>query len=116
MDSIGKLIKKIKARFLNKFSRKNTINIGRKLDYILGRATGSSRSIERSIQMLNQLERIGLPDNPETRKLLFEHLINAFNDPSNISRVQANGRIVKESLLMGPRGGVKIKSIWEGNN
>ena len=28
---------------------------------------------------------------------------------------QANGRIIKESLLMGPYGGLKMHSIWEGN-
>jgi len=64
--------------------------------------------------MLRQMERIGLPDNPSTRKILEDHFTKVLNDPNNISWIQAPGRIVKESLLMGPRGGVKAESIWDG--
>ncbi|MEW5816917.1 MAG: RHS repeat-associated core domain-containing protein [Spirochaetota bacterium] len=88
--------------------------LGSKLEYFLGRATGSSHNIQRSTQMLSQLESIGLPDTPATRQYLTEHLTRILNDPSNIALVQTNGRIVRESLLMGPRGGVKFQTIWEG--
>ena len=73
-------------------------NIGTKLDYLLGRATGSAHNIQRSKDMLNQLERIGLRDTPATRQLLTEHLQNALNQGGV---VQENGRILSESLLMG---------------
>jgi hypothetical protein len=89
--------------------------LGNKLDYPLGKATGSAHNIQRSTDMLRQLERIGLPDSPATRQLLNDHLTDVLNDPSNISRVQQNGRVVRESLLTGPRGSVKLETIWEGN-
>jgi len=41
-------------------------------------------------------------------------LTKVLNDPNNISRIQSNGRIIRESLLMGPRGGLKVESIWDG--
>jgi len=28
--------------------------------------------------------------------------------------LQENGRVVRESILMGPNGAVKVRSIWEG--
>lgn len=43
-----------------------------------------------------------------------QHLTGVLNDSSSIVQVQANGRVVRESLLMGPRGGLKIESIWDG--
>lgn len=36
------------------------------------------------------------------------------NNPTSILKVQDNDRIVRESLLSGPNGAVKIESIWEG--
>ncbi len=88
--------------------------LGNKLEYFLGRATGNAHNIERSTQMLRQLERVGLPDTPATRQYLTEHLAGVLRDPSNIVRVQENGRIVRESLLMGPRGGLKFETVWDG--
>ena len=35
-------------------------------------------------------------------------------DPASIQRVQADGRVVRESLLAGPNGLVKLKTVWEG--
>ena len=88
--------------------------IGRKLDYVLGRATGSAHNVERSTQMLKQLESVGLHDTAATRQLLGSHLDDVLNNSSNILRTQANGRVVRESLLMGPNGGVKLESVWDG--
>ena len=65
--------------------------------------------------MQRQLARIGLHDTSSTRKLLGNHLIDVFNDPSSIARVQDNGRVVRESLLMGPNGGIKLETIWRGD-
>jgi len=36
------------------------------------------------------------------------------NDDSNIAIIQENGRFLRESLLMGPLGGVKWETIWDG--
>ena len=89
--------------------------LGRKLEYFLGNATGNAHNIQRSTQMLSQLNRIGLSDNPATPQYLTKHLTRLINDPSNIARVEAMGRVVRESLLMGPTGGLKFETIWEGN-
>jgi RHS repeat-associated protein len=86
--------------------------LGSKLEYVLGRATGNAHSIERSKAMLNQLESIGLRDTPATRQLLRENLQQVLRQAGV---PQANGRILRESLLMGPHGGVKVQSVWEGN-
>jgi RHS repeat-associated protein len=62
--------------------------LGRKLEYFLGNATGSAHNVERSTQMQSQLIRIGLPDNAATRQLLTEHLARIFKDPSSIGTCQ----------------------------
>ncbi len=89
--------------------------LGRKLNYFLGQATGSAHNIDRSLGMLRQLQSIGLHDNPATRNYLTQHLAKTLKNLSTIKRIQKNGRIVRESLLMGPRGGVKFETVWEGS-
>ena len=89
-------------------------NLGRKLEYFLGNAGGNAHNIERSRGMLRQLQSIGLHDTPAVRRSLTEHLSKVLNDPSNIVRVEASGRTVRESLLMGPNGGLKFETIWDG--
>jgi len=44
-----------------------------------------------------------------------DYCSQVWRDPRTIARTQANDRVVRESLLMGPRGGVKVESVWEGN-
>jgi RHS repeat-associated protein len=90
------------------------IDLGRKLDYIFGLATGSAHNVERSQQMLKQLTSIGLPDTPANRAYLASQLEAAYRDPSSLLRIQSDGRAVRDSLLMGPYGGLKMESIWEG--
>ena len=64
--------------------------------------------------MERQLNRIGIYDNADGRSYLTQHLHESYANPSNAT-TQANGRILKESLLSGPNGVVKMNSIWEGN-
>ncbi len=90
-------------------------NIGRKLEYFLGQASGSAHNIARSRQMLQQLESVGLHDNAATRRYLTEHLTEVYKNRSSISLIQENGRVVRESLLMGPHGVVKFETVWERN-
>jgi hypothetical protein len=101
--------------WVSKSDRLETANLGRKLDYMLGKGTGSQHNIDRSHSMLTQLERIGLSDNPNTRQYLTEHLSAVLNDPTNIVSTQVNGAVIQESLLMGPSGGLKVRSVWQGN-
>ena len=65
--------------------------------------------------MLRQMERIGLRDNPQSRQYLAEHLNGVLNDTTNVV-ARDGGRVVRESLLMGPNGTVKLRTVWEGNN
>jgi RHS repeat-associated protein len=88
--------------------------IGSKLDYMFGKATGSIHNIQRSVDMLRQLNRIGIFDNNSGRNYVMNAFIQAFKDPNTIAKIQENGRTVREFLLMGPNGGVKVQSIWEG--
>ena len=81
-----------------------TPEIGRKLDYMLGKATGSQHNIDRSADMLQKA----------TRDYLYNHFTQVLNDPTNVVKIQENGRMVRESFLMGPYGGLKLESVWEG--
>lgn len=58
--------------------------LGRKLDFMLGKATGSIHNIQRSQDMLKSLQRIGLNDTPATRAYLTEHFIKVLNTADNI--------------------------------
>jgi RHS repeat-associated protein len=88
--------------------------LGSKLEYFFGKATGSLHNIDRSKSMLAQLERIGLHDTPASRQYFTEHLTTVLNNPSSIA-MQSNGRVVRESLLTGPNGCVKLETVWEGS-
>jgi RHS repeat-associated protein len=87
--------------------------IGSKLQYVFGKATGNAHNIERSTGMLRQLESIGIFDNVAGRTLLRSNLASVYTSSEGI--LANNGRILRESLLMGPNGAVKVESIWEGN-
>ncbi len=66
------------------------------------------------VGVLVQLERIGLPKTAANTEIMRQHLIGVINNASNILRTQPNGNTVRESLLMGPKGALKVQSIWDG--
>lgn len=66
--------------------------------------------------MKRQLQRIGIDDNAAGRTHVQQHLNDVYVNPNSVARIQPNGRTVRESLLMGPRGGVKVQSIWQGRS
>ncbi len=105
-------------------------DLGSKLDYLFGKASGNKHNIERSKSMQAELRRIGIHDNSFGREYITNHLNDVLNDSSNISNVEIRSYTVKqlpgtpvieytsttrESLLMGPGGAVKIESVWDGN-
>ncbi|HIC89545.1 MAG TPA: hypothetical protein EYP04_09115 [Anaerolineae bacterium] len=61
------------------------------------------------------MERIGLPDTPANREFVARHFGDVLDDQSNILRIEADGRVVRESLFVGQRGAVKIVSWWDGD-
>lgn len=86
--------------------------IGSKLDYVFGQATGSAHNIKRSTDMLNQLNRIGIYDNEYWRNSMFQKL---WQDYYNLIPIlQENGRHVRDTLLIGPNGMLKMETIWQG--
>lgn len=93
----------------------SSAELGNKADFLLGKATGSVHNIERSQSMLKQFEAIGLFDNPETRAIVKDNLIRTLKDQTSVAKSLENGRVLRESLISGPRGHLKIESIWDGN-
>ncbi|WP_312072146.1 hypothetical protein [Anaerotignum propionicum] len=91
-------------------------DLGKKLEYVFGNATGTKHNIDRSIAMEKQLNSNGIFDNKVGREIVQNNLTKVFNDSFSIVKVQDNGRIVRESLLSGPNGLVKVESIWEVAN
>ena len=91
-----------------------TIALGSKLEFLLGLAKGNAKNIARSREMASSLRSMGLGNTPATREYLATHLAGVASDPNNVLRVEANGRLVKESLLMGPAGAAKLQTIWDG--
>ncbi len=92
-----------------------TADVGRKLDYMFGKATGSTHNLNRTVQMQGQLSRIGLFDNDAGRSYIEQQMNNVLNDPTSIVRVQENGRILRQSLLTGPNGALDMETVWEGS-
>ena len=88
--------------------------LGRKLDYLLGLATGSAYNIMRSRAMASALNKIGIYDNEPIRQYLAEHLAQVLNDDLNIIS-RERGMEIRESLFIGPKGAVKLETIWQGD-
>ena len=61
--------------------------IGRKLDYLFGRASGNAHNIERSTSMLRQMERIGLQDTPAARQFMNGYFQQVFRNTANVAAV-----------------------------
>jgi hypothetical protein len=53
------------------------------------------------------MERIGPPDTAANRQLMSQHFQGVLNDATNIVGTGRHGTTIRESLLMGPNGGVK---------
>ena len=100
------------------------------MDYLFGKATGSAHNIERSKAMQAALAKIGIFDTPSGREYLSKHLSDVLNNPTNISKTENRSYVAKdipgspvvnytattrESLLMGPNGGVLVESVWDGD-
>ncbi|HET8682578.1 MAG TPA: hypothetical protein VFM54_11990, partial [Micromonosporaceae bacterium] len=63
-------------------------NLGAKLEYFFGNATGSAYNIQQSGEMATTLNRIGILDNPAGRSLFETHLRQTFADPESVVAVQ----------------------------
>ena len=88
--------------------------IGSKLEYAFGKATGSTHNITRSMDNASALSKIGIYNNKSGRQLLTEHFDKALNDNRNIIFAKNAVRVETSTVLSGPGGLLNVKSIWEG--
>lgn len=86
-------------------------DLGNKLDYAFGKASGTAHNVTRSAENAAQLSKIGVYDNATGRQILTEHFNNAFIE--NQSLINA-GTSEISTLLSGPGGFLNVKSIWDG--
>jgi len=91
----------------------------RKLDYIFNRnIKPDPHNSSRAAQNAQQLQRIGIYDDPEGREIVKAHLDQAVILPDNVSDRFSNSYGIdtenRESLLAGPSGKfIKVQSSWE---
>lgn len=88
--------------------------LGEKLKYLFGEAqvvAGDTHNVDRSIAMYEELKKIGIINNSAGKAFMAAKLAEAFKTEGI---VQSNGRIMRETFIMGPKGGVVLQSVWEG--
>lgn len=87
-----------------------------KMGYLFGKATGRTHNIERTAQNVRKLASIGIHDDATGHAIIQRHFDDIVTDSSNISSMYSNewGTYqVRESLLSGPNGFLKLESTWE---
>lgn len=91
-----------------------TPDIGNKIEYAFGNATGNEHNIARSKAMEAVLDKIGIKDDAAGRSYITEMFNEAFSHIAEGENV-GNGRIRVDSLLSGKYGFAQLETIWEGN-
>ena len=104
--------------------------LGRKLEYLFGNATGRQHNIARSKGNALDFASIGIDDTLANREYMTWYFQELLNDSSNILDVQyafytmkelpdkpVVGYLVtvRESILIGPDGGIKLITYWDGD-
>ena len=91
-----------------------------KFKYLFGEVTSGTHNTARSLQLVRDLNRIGISNTAQGRQILTQALEKAAKDPSNITKTftkTIDGAVqtfeTRESLLAGPGGFIKIESTWE---
>jgi len=90
-------------------------NLGNKLEFAFGNATGRLHNLQRSTTMMRQLNKIGIFNNAAGKSHLVKHLNRVFLNTKNVLSNEG-GFVTKESILMGPNGGLKMQSVWKGRD
>lgn len=89
-------------------------NIGSKVEYARGNASGSVHNVRRSLDNAAQLSRIGIHDNIIGREIVEASFKNAFN--SNIDLIMNSAGSTKVyTLIVGPGGFLGMESVWTGS-
>ncbi len=120
VKGVGKLANKL----LSKISARQTAELGIKLDYQLGKATGNEHNISRSKGLLKEMEKLGFDDNSSNRKYFQKYYNDVLNNGDNIileeivvyrDKTGSYIKTTRESFLMGKRGGAVVTTSWDGN-
>ena len=118
LEKAAKLSKLAKWAPVFKNAEKTTLlhipQLGNKLEYIFGKATGNLHNIQRSIDLQRKVNSIGIYDNENGRKIILDALSRTLNDKTSIKESLRDGRILRESLMVGPQGVLKMETIWDG--
>ena len=114
----AKLSKLSKWASVFKNAEKTTLlhipQVGNKLEYVFGKATGNLHNIQRSVDLQRKVNSIGIYDNENGRKIILDALSRTLNDKTSIKESLRDGRTLRESLLVGPQGVLKMETIWDG--
>lgn len=87
-----------------------------KEEYRIYYDTSGSHNTARSAQNVQMLNRIGIYDNSAGRAVLSEHFDEVVSSTSNVARTFTDDfgtYQVRESLLAGPNGFLKLESTWQ---
>jgi filamentous hemagglutinin len=92
-----------------------------KFRYLFGQVKSNAHNLQRSLQNLSSLRRIGIHNSETGRKILTDHLTGVARDASSVARtwskILKDGTVInleaRESLLAGPGGFLKLESTWQ---
>ncbi|VFS38757.1 Filamentous hemagglutinin [Yokenella regensburgei] len=94
-----------------------TIIDSKKFDYLFGNVTSGSHNAERSTQLAQTMDRLGLETNSKGVDILTEHFNQVVNTKGNVIDTYTKGNQsfeVRESLLFGPSGkATKLETSFE---
>ncbi|MEN4725872.1 VENN motif pre-toxin domain-containing protein, partial [Erwinia amylovora] len=89
----------------------------KKFDYLFGNVTSGSHNAERSTQLAQTMDRLGLETNAKGAGILTEHFKEVVNTKGNVIDTYTKGNQsfeVRESLLFGPSGkATKLETSFE---
>lgn len=108
------------TRYLEVVPNRTVVIDEGKFDYLFGRVTSNPHNTARSQQLQSELGHIGIWDTPSGRQTLTTHFDGVASDPSSVVRTFSETRdgvtqnfTVRESLLAGPGGFVRLETTFE---
>ncbi|AEF54854.1 hypothetical protein Mar181_1816 [Marinomonas posidonica IVIA-Po-181] len=103
-------------------TNKNVQIASGKYDYMFGRVTSGSHNTARSLQLKDELAKVGIHDTLSDRNVILNHLDDVVNDPSNITdkfTKTVDGKVLKfetrQSLFSGSGGFLQFNSTFKVN-
>ncbi|CAI0979283.1 Uncharacterised protein [Serratia rubidaea] len=94
-----------------------TVIDSKKFDYLFGNVKSSEHNADRSTQLAQTMNRLGLETNEKGASVLTEHLKQVVNTKGNVVDTYTKGNQafeVRESLLFGPSGkAAKLETAFE---